>query len=315
MSVQRALQQQEGLITEAVEEVRQRFARQDTKFTVATLVELAEDQMLVAMAQQITWRIRGRVALYVCPSDDEERIVRKARNLVFAADRSSIAQSRLFISIPATWEGIQAAKKLKALGIEASMTQVCTVAQAMACAQAQVAQISVPITAIHRWNQSHNDSPFYDGENIQNHMGIIFVKRMAQIFARHRYATQILPCDFTTVEEVMMLAGLPMVCLPMEIIQQLNKRHGVAVNTMDQVRGIILHRDVNSVSATSPGYSDKASFQEALQAEPADIYNLVGELLQETCGLMDWMRAVVDSHVRSYPKLQQLLVYDRGIIV
>ncbi|KIM30974.1 hypothetical protein M408DRAFT_273548 [Serendipita vermifera MAFF 305830] len=174
------------------------------------------------------------------------------------------------------------------------MTMVVTVAQAMACAQANVASISPPIAAIHQWNRRNNDSPFYDGESIQGHMGINFVKRMAQIFARHSYKTDIIPCDFATVEEVRMLTGIPKIALPVEVIQTLDVTSGVAVNTMDQVRGIALHRE-------SDYYSDKAHFQEAAQAEPADIYNMIEEeLLPDMRSLTNWITSVVDSYMTPY---------------
>lgn len=123
-------------------------------------------QQLVRMAEQITWRIAGRVTLYVSPTaaHDEESVFIKATNVIVAAELLGIAKTRLCVSVscllssdelvlkhhqvPATWEGIQAAKQLKREGIECNMTMVVTMAQAMACAQANVASISPPIAAV-----------------------------------------------------------------------------------------------------------------------------------------------------------------------
>jgi len=122
---------------------------------------------LAAMVLQLTWRITGRVAVYIPPSlaYDEEMIVKKVEHLLFAIELGqNIPKNRLLISVshllssdrmvldnlqmPATWEGIQAAKRLKELNLECNMTMVVTMAQAVACAQAKVAYISPPIAAV-----------------------------------------------------------------------------------------------------------------------------------------------------------------------
>lgn len=42
---------------------------------------------------------------------------------------------------------------------------------------------------------------------MQAHMGINFVKRVAQIFARHNYRTEIIPCDFSNVRDLSLLTS------------------------------------------------------------------------------------------------------------
>ena len=91
-----------------------------------------------------------------------------------------------------------------------------------------------------------------------------------------------------------MLAGLPKILLPMEMIALLDITEGNALNTMDQVRGISLHREADY-------YADKAHFQEAAQAEPADIYNLMEEaLLPQMTILTDWITRTVTTYMNPY---------------
>ncbi|KIM30975.1 hypothetical protein M408DRAFT_273606 [Serendipita vermifera MAFF 305830] len=99
--VQRELQRQEHLIFEAVDETMQKCKKLAPGFTGPTMIGLAEDQILVRMAEQITWRIPGLVSLYVGPTavHDEERIVRMATNLIVAAELRGIAKTRLCISV------------------------------------------------------------------------------------------------------------------------------------------------------------------------------------------------------------------------
>lgn len=96
------------------------------------------------------------------------------------------------------------------------------------------------------------------------------------------------------VQEVTKLAGIPKISLPAEMIQKLDGIHGTAVNTMDQVHGLSLHREADY-------YSDKAQFQEAARSEPANIYSLLEEeLLPDMRSVTDWITTVVGSYMNPY---------------
>lgn len=295
-------------IEDALTEVKARL--KGAPIALSAMASLVEDQTLVGMAVQITWRVlRGKLALYICPSVayNVEGTLTKARNLVYAAEHSHIAKSRLYISIPATWHGIEAAKRLQNQhGIECDMTMVVCTAQAIACAQAGVARISCPIAAIERWHAHHDDNPFYDADDIKSHRGIIFVKRMAEIFRLHSYKTQIVPYDFQRLEEVVALAGLPMICLPMRMIRDLESQTGTAINTLDQVRGIYLPRDQNSMPAhqrPAPGvtpneYSDRETFEQALAVEQIALH-VVPELLHNMEEETRELRTLIEAGIQA----------------
>jgi hypothetical protein len=103
------------------------------------------------------------------------------------------------------------------------------------------------------------------------------------------------------VEEVMKLAGLPTVCLTPDMIHLLEETQGVATNTMEQINGIVFHRTAH--------YLTKEDFEAASQSEsPAGIWALVEELLGDMQTRTDWIKEVIDSHVRRDHTLKGLVV-------
>lgn len=104
----------------------------------------------------------------------------------------------------------------------------------------------------------------------------------------------------------MALAGLPMICMTAEQLRALEKMPGVATNTLDQVRGINLPRDQNSLpahmrpapSATPESYNDSKTFYEALQEE-----GVAWHLLPEEMG--KWMETDQEIKLMVESLLQQ----------
>ncbi|KAG8803820.1 phosphatidylinositol-4- kinase [Serendipita sp. 398] len=258
------------------------------------------DEILISLLVQLSWRVEGRVAipLNLTPMDpfSTANLVQRAENMAFLAELRGVAKGRILMSIPATWEGIEAAKELRKQEIECNMTMVVSTAQAIACAQNGLARISPPISAIKKWHDQHNDSPFYDPESPACHPGIIFVKRMVDIFNTRNYTTAITPEDFETVEEATALAGIHYLCLSPRILEQLDATEGLVVNALDQTRGISLERDQNSLPLHSHTYNTKASFELAIGKEDpnVNIAQLLPELLNRHLGQVEKMRRIAE---------------------
>jgi hypothetical protein len=108
----------------------------------------------------------------------------------------------------------------------------------------------------------------------------------------------------TQVEEITALAGLPMICMTTEQLRILEQVQGTATNTLDQVRGINLPRDQNSLpahmrpapNATPESYNDMKTFYSALQEE-----GVAWHLLPEEIG--KWMDtdSEIKAMVESFP--------------
>ena len=84
-------------------------------------------------------------------SFDTEATITKARSLINMYKEAGIDKSRILIKVAATWEGIQAAKVLETEGITCNLTLIFSIAQAIACADADCTLISPFVGRIMDW--------------------------------------------------------------------------------------------------------------------------------------------------------------------
>jgi len=57
-------------------------------------------------------------------SYDTNELVKLAKELIEVYEKKGISRNRILVKLAATWEGIQAAKKLKKAGINCNMTLI-----------------------------------------------------------------------------------------------------------------------------------------------------------------------------------------------
>ena len=107
-------------------------------------VDRAVDLLLVAFGLEILKIIPGRVSTEVPASlsFDTAGTIAKAEDLINIYESSGISRDRVLIKIASTWEGIKAAEVLEKKSIRTNMTLLFSLAQAVACAEADVQLIS-----------------------------------------------------------------------------------------------------------------------------------------------------------------------------
>lgn len=82
---------------------------------------------------------------------DTAATVARARRLARLAEKAGADRTRVRLRIPATWEGIQAARALEREGIRCEATLVLTLCQAVLCGDADIARIACPVGRIAGW--------------------------------------------------------------------------------------------------------------------------------------------------------------------
>jgi len=95
----------------------------------------------------------GRVSTEVDArlSFDRDAQIAKAKQLIRMYEAEGISRDRILIKLSSTWEGIEAAKVLEAEeGIHCNLTLLFSMAQAIACAEANVTLIS-PAIQLSSW--------------------------------------------------------------------------------------------------------------------------------------------------------------------
>src|SRR5690606_8639555 len=84
-------------------------------------------------------------------SFDTQKTIDRARHIIDLYENANISRDRVLIKIASTWEGIQAARVLQREGINCNLTLLFCLAQAIACADANVKLISPFVGRIYDW--------------------------------------------------------------------------------------------------------------------------------------------------------------------
>ncbi|MCJ1258511.1 hypothetical protein MMC24_006344 [Lignoscripta atroalba] len=133
--------------------------------------------------------------------------------------------SRLIIKVPSTWEGLQACRKLKSLGIKTLATTLFTMEQAILAAEVGCVSISpfVHELKIHFDPTYHDTDPIFD----------LCVKAQ-QYYEQHSYATRVKACSLISVDEIMQLAGVSALTLTPTLLQALSDAHEPEAKVLDR---------------------------------------------------------------------------------
>ena len=82
--------------------------------------------------------------------------------LIRLYEESGVKKDRILIKLSSTWEGIQAAKELETKhGIHCNLTLLFSMAQAVACAEADVTLISPFVGRILDWHIGNSNKMFF----------------------------------------------------------------------------------------------------------------------------------------------------------
>ena len=129
------------------------YAKDASALPGATNPDCALDKAMVNVGAQFAGEVAGRISIEVDPrlAGDAEAVVAKVEHLVALSREMGVGADRLLFKIPATWEGIQAAKALEARNINCLMTLVYSFAQCAAAAQAGVSLVQLYVGRVRDW--------------------------------------------------------------------------------------------------------------------------------------------------------------------
>src|SRR5699024_2153589 len=148
--------------------------------------------------------------------------IERARQLISLYDAAGVDRDRVLIKLASTWEGIQAARELEAQGIHCNMTLMFSVAQALACAQANVTLISPFVGRILDWHKkAAGDSWDPAGHLGADDPGAQSVRRIYNYYKAYDIPTQIMGASFRNIEEIRALAGCDLLTISPALLQEL----------------------------------------------------------------------------------------------
>ena len=179
------------------------------------------NHVLVAFGSEILKIIPGRVSAEVDArlSFDTEATVEKAKTVIALFEAKGIDRERILIKIAATWEGIQAAKILEAQGIHTNLTLMFSLAQAVACANANVKLISPFVGRIYDWFKKQTGTEY----DASNDPGVESVRTIYNYYKKFGIKTQVMGASFRNVGQIIGLAGCDLLTISPDLLKQLQE--------------------------------------------------------------------------------------------
>jgi len=186
----------------------------------------AVERLPLEFARAILGHVEGTVSLDVDGrlAFKRRQTIDRARAILEQLEGLGIDKSRILLKIPATWEGIEAARKLhEKNGVRCHMTLVFGMHQLAACADAGA---SVIAPAVGRITDFHKKRDGVDGYPPQTDPGVVAAMAMHDYLERHGYGSRLMPAMFRGAEQALALAGVEMLSLPTPLLDELASREG-----------------------------------------------------------------------------------------
>merc|ERR1712226_1267367 len=204
-------------------------------------VALTVDKMFVLFGCEILKIVPGRVSTEVDArlSFDKEVQIEKAKRLIKMYEEEGIDKNRILIKLSSTWEGIEAAKELEAsLGIHCNLTLLFSMAQAVACAEANVTLISPFVGRILDWYVANDKSK--SSYAPQEDPGVVSVTKIYNYYKKFGHKTVVMGASFRNTGEVTALAGCDLLTISPKLLAELEKSEAAvpAALSMEKAKAV-----------------------------------------------------------------------------
>jgi transaldolase len=225
-------------------------------------LEETMDRLLVRFGCEILSIIPGRVSTEVDArlSFDTGASVARAERLIRLYQAEGVDTGRVLIKVAATWEGIEAARRLERRGIRTNLTLLFSFCQAVACGQAGVRLISPFVGRIHDWYKRQAGSAWDEAAMAgAGDPGVQSVRAIYHHYKRHGIATEVMGASFRNVGQILALAGCDLLTIAPELLAQLAASDAPVARALDPEAARAL--DLPAV------HHDEAGFRYALNQD------------------------------------------------
>lgn len=182
------------------------------------------DRLLVRFGCEILATIPGRVSTEVDArlSFDTSATITRAERIIELYQAEGIHIDRVLIKVAATWEGIEAARKLESKGIHTNLTLLFSFAQAVACGQARVQLISPFVGRIYDWYKKQAGAQWVEAEMAgANDPGVQSVRKIFNHYKHFGIATEVMGASFRNVGQIKALAGCDLLTIAPDLLSTL----------------------------------------------------------------------------------------------
>ncbi|MFZ1608921.1 MAG: transaldolase [Rhodoferax sp.] len=199
-------------------------------------VDEVMDRLLVRFGCEILSIIPGRVSTEVDArlSFDTSATVSRGWRIAEVYQAEGIHIDRVLIKVAATWEGIEAAKRLERDGIRTNLTLLFSFCQAVACGQAKVQLISPFVGRIYDWYKKSAGAAWVEADNAgANDPGVRSVAQIYNYYKRFEIATEVMGASFRNVGQITALAGCDLLTISPDLLATLATTNAPLVRALD----------------------------------------------------------------------------------
>ncbi len=182
------------------------------------------DRLLVRFGCEILSIIPGRVSTEVDArlSFDSNATFTRGERIIELYEAEGIHIDRVLIKVAATWEGIEAARRLEARGIHTNLTLLFSFCQAVACGQAKVQLISPFVGRIYDWYKKSAGAAWDESARAGAHdPGVQSVREIYNHYKHFGIATEVMGASFRNIGQITALAGCDLLTISPELLAQL----------------------------------------------------------------------------------------------
>ena len=194
------------------------------------------DQLIVNFGCEILKHVPGRISSEVDAklSFDTEASIEKGRKLITLYEKAGISKDRVLIKLASTWQGIKAAEQLEKEGIACNLTLLFSMAQAVACAEANVTLISPFVGRILDWYKA-KEAITKEGKDFTgaNDPGVQSVTKIYQYYKTYDYKTVVMGASFRNTSEIIELAGCDLLTISPALLTELQNTEGALETKLD----------------------------------------------------------------------------------
>lgn len=273
------------IVDDAVAWAQRKVGKGGNRKLVATY---AVQRLTVEFTEAIAKAIEGQVSIEVDGRIAYKRraTLEQARMLVEQLEELEVSRDKLLLKIPATWEGIEAARKLRDKdGIQCHMTLVFGMHQLAACADAGAALISPAVGRITDWHKKRDGVETYAP---QDDPGVKLAALMYDYLAGHHYESILTPGMFRSIEQALALTGCDLLALPPKLLALLNEDdHEVASRV---TREAAADRAPEKLAIDSTAFNQRHSADPVSSTKLASsVQNLSWAMVSQEKQLVDWI--------------------------
>lgn len=182
------------------------------------------DRLLVRFGCEILSIIPGRVSTEVDArlSFDSNATFTRGERIIELYQAEGIHIDRVLIKVAATWEGIEAARRLEDRGIHTNLTLLFSFCQAVACGQAKVQLISPFVGRIYDWYKKSAGAAWDEAARAgANDPGVQSVREIYNHYKHFGIATEVMGASFRNIGQIIALAGCDLLTISPELLAQL----------------------------------------------------------------------------------------------